>query len=92
MKPEADTELDLETRETLNRIIHKEEAELTDFDRAFLVARSSYIKDKHKPKFPSVFGANNETVYTPTEQEEVNHDNALNHVPPFIDDGEDEIR
>ena len=48
--------LDKATQERLVQVLHKEDHELRDDERAFLAAREAYIKDKHKADFPSVFG------------------------------------
>ena len=51
-------EIDPSVHEEISRLLQKglaSEADLTDSDRAFLRARSEYIKQKHKDALPSVF-------------------------------------
>lgn len=47
--------MDPESDKKLVELLHKDESGLTEADKEFMRARQTYIKDKHKKQFPSVF-------------------------------------
>lgn len=54
MNSEADN-LDQETREYLNMLLHKDVNDMSEPDKEFLRARRFYLKDKHVERLSAVF-------------------------------------